>query len=74
MPLNLTNTGMKFVPLLVVGTLTVASLAVLTSAWGHPSGGERHERHYGKSWKVTVRPNMVIGITIVATLVQIVSP
>jgi hypothetical protein len=48
MSFNLTK--MTLVPLLVVGSLTVASLAVLTSAWGHPSGGERHERH-AKSWK-----------------------
>ena len=50
MPFNLASTRSTFVPLLVVGALTVASLAVLTSAWGHPSGEERHERQ-GKSWK-----------------------
>lgn len=50
MPFNLASTRMTFVPLLVVGALTVASLVVLTSAWGYPSGGERHERH-GESWK-----------------------
>ena len=50
MPSNLTNNRRAFVPLLVVGALTVASLAVLTSAWGHSSGGNRHER-YGESWK-----------------------
>ena len=44
MPFNLARTRMTFVPLLVVGALTVASLVVLTSAWGYPSGGERHER------------------------------
>lgn len=48
MTFNLTK--MTFVPLLVAGSLTVASLAVLTSAWGHPSGAEQHERHV-KSWK-----------------------
>jgi hypothetical protein len=50
MPFNLASTRMTFIPMLVVGGLTVASLAVLTSAWGHPSGGERHARH-GESWK-----------------------
>ena len=50
MPFNLTSTRRAFVPLLVVGALTVASLAVLTSAWGHSSGGNRYER-YGEPWK-----------------------
>ena len=50
MPFDLTNTRTKFLPLIVVGCLTLASLAVLTSAWGHSSGGGRHERH-GKTWK-----------------------
>jgi hypothetical protein len=34
MPFNLASTRMTFIPMLVVGGLTVASLAVLTSAWG----------------------------------------
>jgi len=50
MPFDLTSTRAKFLPLIVVGCLTLASLAVLTSAWGHSSGGGRHE-HHGKTWK-----------------------
>jgi hypothetical protein len=36
---------LKFFPLIVVGGLALASLAVITSAWGHSSGGGRHERY-----------------------------
>ena len=44
----LTSARTTFIPLLVVGGLALASLAVLTSAWGHSSGEGRHER-YGES-------------------------
>jgi hypothetical protein len=49
MPFELTNARAKFLPLIVVGGLALASLTVLTSAWGHSSGGGRHE-HYEKTW------------------------
>jgi hypothetical protein len=45
MPSDLTSARVKFLPLLVVGVLALASLAALTSAWGHSYGGGRHE-HY----------------------------
>jgi hypothetical protein len=50
MPFDLTSARVKLLPLIVVGGLAFVSLAALTSAWGHSSGGERHER-YEESWK-----------------------
>ena len=50
MLIDLTSTRMRFVPLLVIGVLALASLAVLTTAWGH-SSGEEADKRYGESWK-----------------------
>jgi hypothetical protein len=50
MPFDLTDARVKFLPLIVVAGLALASLAVLTSAWGHSSGGGCHE-HHDKTWR-----------------------